>query len=378
MATKKQPPAEPRRAPLLRPSLVGETLSELRRRIEDGVFRDQLPGERALCEELGVSRPTLRLALQELQREGWIAADKKKARRILTRPGSRNTQQEMRVVFLRSASTALTPVEPSLDYFLAHHFQLAGCDFILKILPHGALADPGAALRNLMSRLRPKLWILMGCPLAAQRWFQEHHLNCLVCGSTYPGIDFPFLDEDYHAVCRHACGLMLAAGHTHLGLILPEPMFPGDQESREGFLEGLALSRKKGLELSIIHTLGTPESVVDAVGKLLAQDRVPSAWLVSNPYDCATALTYLHSRNIKVPGGISLLCRNSRTSIKYLVPTIARYEKNNEKFRRTLLQLALHLLKEGVLAKREHLIMSAYVPGGSFGPPPNRGNGGEG
>ena len=42
--------------------------------ILEGTFApgDTLPGERALAAELGITRPTLREALQRLARDGWL------------------------------------------------------------------------------------------------------------------------------------------------------------------------------------------------------------------------------------------------------------------------------------------------------------------
>ena len=58
--------------PLEKPGKVTE--SRLIRAILDGTFEinSSLPGERALADMLGVTRPTLREALQRLERDGWL------------------------------------------------------------------------------------------------------------------------------------------------------------------------------------------------------------------------------------------------------------------------------------------------------------------
>ncbi len=356
----------------MRSSLAAETLAELRRRIEEGLFGDELPGERPLSEELGVSRRTLRLALDTLRREGWIENEAKKTRRIVRGRRRSAEGRENRVVLLRNAATDTTPLDPSLDYFLGHQLQHAGFDFVIKIFMPDPSTDPGPGLRNLLSALRPRLWILTGCPLAVQRWFQQHSLPCLILGSASADMDFPSLNEDHPAACRHAVGLMLAAGHRHLGMILPDPPMPGDLESRDGFLEGISLSRHKGLSSSIVHSKGTAKSTVAAAEKLLAQDPTPSAWLICKPYDCITTLSCLQRNGIRVPGEISLICRSSRAAIHYLVPAVAHYERNHERFRKKLLQMVLHLLKEGILATPVNRLVSDYVPGESFGPTAKR------
>lgn len=68
--------------PLEKPGEVTE--SRLIRAILDGTFEinSSLPGERALADMLGVTRPTLREALQRLERDGWLEIRHGKSTRV--------------------------------------------------------------------------------------------------------------------------------------------------------------------------------------------------------------------------------------------------------------------------------------------------------
>lgn len=68
--------------PLEKPGEAAE--SRLIRAILDGSFEinSSLPGERALADMLGVTRPTLREALQRLERDGWLEIRHGKATRV--------------------------------------------------------------------------------------------------------------------------------------------------------------------------------------------------------------------------------------------------------------------------------------------------------
>jgi GntR family negative regulator for fad regulon and positive regulator of fabA len=68
--------------PIQRPAEVVET--RLIEAILDGTFppNSHLPGERELAESLGVTRPTLREALQRLARDGWVEIHHGKPTRI--------------------------------------------------------------------------------------------------------------------------------------------------------------------------------------------------------------------------------------------------------------------------------------------------------
>jgi len=68
--------------PLQKPAEIAET--RLIEAILDGTFpiNNHLPGERDLSEMLGVTRPTLREALQRLERDGWLEIHQGKPTRV--------------------------------------------------------------------------------------------------------------------------------------------------------------------------------------------------------------------------------------------------------------------------------------------------------
>lgn len=65
-----------------KPAEIAET--RLIKAILEGAFpiNSHLPGERELAESLGVTRPTLREALQRLQRDGWVEIHQGKPTRV--------------------------------------------------------------------------------------------------------------------------------------------------------------------------------------------------------------------------------------------------------------------------------------------------------
>src|SRR5688572_21126130 len=69
-----------------RMSLVSQTAGILRDQINAGAWAGALPGERELCTQLHVSRPTLRAALELLRREGWIDVSHGRRRQIRKNP----------------------------------------------------------------------------------------------------------------------------------------------------------------------------------------------------------------------------------------------------------------------------------------------------
>lgn len=68
--------------PIQKPAEIAET--RLIEAFLDGTFpiNSNLPGERDLAESLGVTRPTLREALQRLERDGWVEIHQGKPTRV--------------------------------------------------------------------------------------------------------------------------------------------------------------------------------------------------------------------------------------------------------------------------------------------------------
>jgi len=96
----------------------------VRARLLSGLGREirrKLPSERQLCRELGVSRPTLRRALQQLEQEG-----------VLTRCGGRGERQVTRVRRPRKSSPSIVRLlqDGSPACFLG---DLAATDFAASL-----------------------------------------------------------------------------------------------------------------------------------------------------------------------------------------------------------------------------------------------------
>lgn len=71
---------------LQRASLVTQVSRVLRDELARRRWKDFLPGQRALCEFLQVSRPTLHNALATLEREGLVEVSDRRRTRIMRPP----------------------------------------------------------------------------------------------------------------------------------------------------------------------------------------------------------------------------------------------------------------------------------------------------
>ncbi|AFM24924.1 FadR/GntR family transcriptional regulator [Desulfomonile tiedjei] len=74
MNAKRKAPAEPVFEPIRLERISHKVASQLKKAIGAGVFRvgDRLPSERELAEQMGVSRPSVREAIQQLEIQGFV------------------------------------------------------------------------------------------------------------------------------------------------------------------------------------------------------------------------------------------------------------------------------------------------------------------
>ena len=113
-------------------SLVAETAESLRKGIKTGLWKDVLPAERQLSEDLQVSRSTLRTAMQELERSGWVVV-KNRQRWIKKKPASFGGDGGQRMVGVISSSPAAALSPSTLLVLDVLRRTLAQAGFAMKI-----------------------------------------------------------------------------------------------------------------------------------------------------------------------------------------------------------------------------------------------------
>jgi len=353
-----------------RRSLISQTVAYLKRRIEENQWSDWLPGERGLCDEIQVSRNTLRAALVELKRDGVIEAIQGSGNRII-----RSQSPQNRDVGLQSRNVAVLTPDPLESLRPAQALWIDGLrgmlserDCRLHVF-HGRQyyrTNPGEALEKLTSQNPHGCWILIMSNQSVQRWFERSVHRCITAGSVYPGIDLPFRDLDHRAICRHAVGRMLGLGHRCVALVIQKSRRAGDVDSETGFKDGVELSRHRDVEVVICDHEFTVASIKNTVRRLMERKNRPTALLVANAYHFVTVVGGLASLGWRVPQDVSVISRDEDPFLPYVVPEPARYVTSPHTMAKALLTPVLELLEKGAVSHRESLIMPNFILGESL------------
>ncbi len=348
-----------------RVSLVSQTASLLRASIEAGSWGNLLPGEIALCNELQISRVTLRAALAKLEREGWFTSHQGQRRQIaqkktpIARVGADTT-----VVLLSPVAQQSLPAS-SIIRIVTLRECLASAGFQLAFVSNAACFSrhPARALEALDRELHAGCYILYLSTEAMQRWFSERKISCVVTGSCHPNVNLPSVDIDYSATCHHAVGRLAAAGRKRLALLMPRSDHAGNLESERGFMAAGQKASQGPLLTTITHHDGNVESICRTIDRLIGGRPPVDGLLIAKPTHVITTICHLLRRGVRIPDDISVVSRDDDPALDSLVPCVSRYQTDPAGFARKVAQLTIDTLHDESRRTASKRFIPRFLPG---------------
>ena len=346
-------------------SLVAQTVDSLCEGIKNGHWKKQLPGERELCESLQVSRRTLRSALDEIQRKGWIEVSERQRRRIKSRRTNQPTATPKKVVAILMPGSFLSL--PSRITFvmdtLRSKLTAAGCVVQFHINPACYTVNPGRILAQFVAEHPATVWLVLSAQEPMQQWFSKQPFSSLILGSCAPGISLPSVDVDLHAACHHAGGLLWRKGHRQIGLVLTKNIYGGDIASEEGLRE--ALKDMPGAHLHVLRHDNQASSLCALLDESMRSPRPPTAYLVGGSTHVLTVMMHLMRRGKRIPQDVSVISRDNDPILDATSPSVARYAIQPEQLATRIALAVRQLAETHTLPAHPIRLMPTFVPGDS-------------
>lgn len=352
---------------LLRLSVVDQVAAALRGGLARGQWQEWLPGERQLKADLHVGRNTLRAALRKVAQEGLVQIVPGQGHRIAHTKAARTSDSERMVGLLSPAP--LSRLRPRQALWIDDlRGRLAENGSLLKVFhgPQYFRATPAPALQRLVQQEKCGCWVLVLSNKATQQWFARWRIPCVIAGSCHAGVDLPFVDVDYRALCRHAATTLLQLGHRRIAFITHTPQAAGDMMSEEGFLEGVRSFAGASADGAVVHHGPDKEGVKRCLRTLMARPSPPTALLVNNSYLYLTVFSVLTQRGLRVPADVSLLSRDADTFLSYLDPEPACYVEDPQLFAAKMARITTKLLRERPAKSPRALLIPQLLKGGSI------------
>jgi DNA-binding LacI/PurR family transcriptional regulator len=343
-----------------RTSLADQAAEALLTGIRGGIWRGELPGERVLCEQLSVSRPTLRAALAELEGAGVLLAKRGKRRRIVVGGKAPARHSAVRSVGLLSPIPMESMPPFALNWIDRLRTRLAQDRLTLEmhVAPRCYGRTPSGTLSAWMARTPARAWILFHSTPAMQKWFQERRVPCVLAGSPFPGIHLSSIDVDYRAACRHAGGVLRRRGIERVCLLLPEGAHGGDSESIAGLSERYAADA-----IHLVHHDGSPRAIVASVDAVLAARPQTKAFVVARSAPVLAVITRLLERGCRLPDDVAVISRDDDAHLEFLTPRVTRYRTSPHAFARRLGDVCLRLAHGKRTPARGLKLLPKFVPG---------------
>jgi LacI family transcriptional regulator len=349
-----------------RASLVEQVANLVRRGLQQGDWADYLPGEITLSQQLKVSRPTLRAALEILQREGLIAVSQGSRRSITGRPTRVAASSGKKTVAVMAGLPFhdLSPFSLYLINTLQEHLQDHGCKLHVHAEHRFGTNGSVRSIENLVAHTRADCWVLVGPSPVIVKWFAERNVPAIAAGGVEEGLDLPSMEVDNQAVARHAAGMFVRHGHTRIALVMSDWSF---RPIEEGFREGVATVKTDApVELQVLRNNRAVQQIQAAMNSLFASSSRPTALLVVRPKHVLTIMSHLTNSGFRIPRDVSLISMGHHPFLDDMTPSVAHYAFNWSLFGKRFAQLTHQLLRRGALPSRQILIMPEFVEGGTL------------
>jgi len=351
--------------------LVTETAETLKKWIIGGDLSEMLPGELRLKALLGVSRNTLRQALKVLADERWLSS---------TAQGKQRRVQKDHLPPLRQASKRRLPVTflspfPTVDRIILLELEdlqmhLAEQRRELRFISPNIfnLTRPEWHLKRLVKENPSAAWILHSVTESMQRWFEQQGVPAFLYGSPFPGVNLPYVVNDWESAAFHAGLQLVRHGHRTIAQVAFAKPLPGVMATERGLRRALGTVKPEA-QLLVLPENGSPQSVARTLETAFRLDIRPTALVFCASSQLLTCYSWMTSKGIAVPQDLSLVCIPSDSWLKELHPPVCHYVNNSRLFAHHIRKRVMELVETGRVIGPSIRVRLEYRAGATIGPP---------
>ena len=351
-------------------SLAIVTADNLREAIAEGIWKNHLPGELTLAKSLGVSRSTLRQAMEILRNDGYLVTHKGRQTNICKLPDSESRQRKIDQIHI----LAPFPMDRMPNYVIfwidALRSQLHEANLSLTVHAGSIYyrQQTTEALSELVNSYSAGCWVLIFSEPAIQYWFQEKAVPAVIAGLPAPGIRLPYVSVDHEATMFHAIGRLTSRGHQRIAMIARSTSSPGLKSFLAAFEQTCTRMGKEKVEGQILLMKKDCPAYVgrQLLNCLNFKDPI-TAFIIGSPFHTITAFSHLPEHGIRIPRDVSIVTTYGDHTLHHLSPTPSHYLFDAHVFGRKIFDCVTKLASGLDLTDRRFLVVPEPVQGASIG-----------
>ncbi len=291
-----------------RASIPRQTADFLEQEIHKERWSRTIPGERSLCSLLGISRPTLKLALEILtRREILLAPEQGKSRSIDPKlPAQNSSEKHLFILNFHHRKNYDPPGKNVIDnlsqrlYQKGWSIETTHCE----INNTSELIERLDLLKTGRSRAR---WLLISPQPDAVKWAEQNKVRSVAMGGAVLQSTFPSIGTPIKQLTKQACQRLLSLGHTRIITLIPN--------NRSSLINDLSINIG-----SVFKTFGAifsqnyslPElapGVTELWDQLEKSFKItpPTALIVDGFHEYSTVLSFCLEKGLRIPQDLSVI-----------------------------------------------------------------------
>lgn len=357
---------------LQRQNASEQTACYLRKCIREGQFAGALPGVEALAAVCDVSPVTMRAALRQLEEDGTLLpatagkprqisestsadAGASRALRIMILPGERIEDED------GTFQQTVTQLRARLES--------AGHVCTVTARSQSQMGYDPRAVRKYLQGFSPDAWIIIGGGRDTLEWLATLPVPVMGIGGNCAGLPISSTGMDTAPPFREGVRRLVDLGHRRIVFLAPAFLRGAGASPCAGILtEELASCGVYASDYNFPNWEETPAGLVRVLHGCF-QVTPPTALIVTYSSWVAGVLSFMASRNLRVPEHVSLLCLGSDHWMSWHRPEVARMCGDDSAMIRQILHWS-QAIARGQTQQRHQRFPLNLIEGGSVGPPP--------
>ncbi len=324
-----------------------------------------MPGRNQLVRELGVSGRTVELALQLLEKEGWLVPQG------AGRPRRIELPKQIAAPTLRVEIFPDEALARKVGYLVDLRHRLAEAGHVAAFAPRNMLelGMDVARIRRLVEASEARAWVVVSAPRHVLEWFSEQSRPAFALFGRREGVRIAAGGPDHAPPMRTAVKRLIALGHRRIVMLDRwGARGAGPERAARAALEEMAEYGFSTGAYNLPAWDASPAGLRQILDELF-RVTPPTALIIDEAFLYHAAKEHLAQRGILAPRNVSLICVDGDPTFDWCEPSVAHICWDSRPLVKRIMRWASNVAR-GREDLRQTFVKAQFVDGGTIGPAP--------